>query len=163
MPNPTAADIMAREATLSPDADIYDAITKLLKSKLSGAPVVDDDGRLIGMLSERDCLKVLVGGALEGRPGGRVSDFMTPSPESISPDTNLFEIVHIFVTKTFRKLPVVDGNGRVVGQVSRRDALKAFERMGDNPWLYGTGDSRPPEGTGSGVDSAMRIARGRRS
>ena len=163
MPNPTAADIMDREATLSPEADIYDAITQLLKSKLSGAPVVDGNGGLIGMLSERDCLKVIVGGALDGRPGGQVSDFMTRSPESISPDTGLFEIVHIFLTKTFRKLPVVDGDGRVVGQVSRRDALSALEKIRDNPWLYGTGDRRPPEGTGSGVDSAMRIARGRSS
>ena len=88
---------------------------------------------------------------------------MTRTPESIAPDTNLLEIVHIFLTKTFRKLPVVDGQGRVVGQVSRRDALTALEQMRDNPWLYGTGDRRPPEGAGSGVDSAMRIARSRRS
>ncbi len=154
---------MVREATLSPDADIYDAITKLFKSKLSGAPVVDENDVLIGMLSERDCLKVLVGGALDGRPGGRVSDFMTRSPESISPDTKLLEIVHIFLTKTFRKLPVVDDDGHVVGQVSRRDALGALEKLRDNPWLYGTDDRRPPDGTGSGVDSAMRIARGRSS
>ena len=45
----TAADIMARsEATLSPDSDIYDALARLLKSRLTGAPVVDNDGKLLG-------------------------------------------------------------------------------------------------------------------
>ena len=54
----TAANIMARsEATLSPDLNIYRASQQLLKSKLTGAPVVDDNGVLLGMLTERDCLK----------------------------------------------------------------------------------------------------------
>lgn len=161
MPNPTAADIMTREATLSPEMDIYRAMTKLLRSKLSGAPVVDDQGCLIGMLSERDCFKVLVGGALHGRPGGTVRDFMTQTAESIAPGTSLFEIVHIFLTRPFRKLPVVDDARRVVGQVSRRDALIALERLRDNPWLYGSDDRRPLDETGTGVDSAMRMARER--
>ena len=72
MANLTAADIMARsEATLSPDMDIYRAMKQLLKSRLTGAPVVDDDGMLLGMLTERDCLKVLVAGELDGLPGGK--------------------------------------------------------------------------------------------
>ena len=87
MPNPTAADIMAREATLSPEADIYDAITKLLKSKLSGAPVVDGNGGLIGMLSERDCLKVIVGGALDGPPWGPCVRLYEPAHPSRSAPT----------------------------------------------------------------------------
>ena len=68
----TAADIMARsEATLNPDTDIYDALARLLKSRLTGAPVVDADATLIGMLTERDLLKVLVGGRSMGCPVGR--------------------------------------------------------------------------------------------
>ena len=58
----TAGDIMARkEATFSPDSDIYDAVHKLLNDNLTGTAVVDEEGVLLGMLSERDCLKVLVG------------------------------------------------------------------------------------------------------
>lgn len=88
---------MARsEATLSPDTDIYDALRRLLKSRLTGAPVVDDDGTLLGMLTERDCLKVLVGGALDGLPSGKVSDYMTAPAQSISPAASLFDIAHIF-------------------------------------------------------------------
>ena len=162
MPSLTAGDIMARsEATFSPDADIYDAIQQLLKDKLTGAPVVDEHGALVGMLTERECLKVLVGGALDGLPSGQVKDYMICPCQSVEPKASIYDIVHRFLTGDFRKLPVVDGQGHVVGQVSRRDALVALASPRDNARLYGTGDVQTPDG--SGVDSAMRIARGRRS
>jgi len=157
----TAADIMARsEATLDPETDIYRALKRLLKSRLTGAPVVDGDGKLLGMLTERDCLKVLVGGALDGLPTGKVSDYMTTPAQSITPAASLFDIAHIFLTRSYRKLPVVDPRGRVVGQVSRRDMLVAIASARDNPRLYGVKDERPTDDMG--VDSAMRLARSRR-
>ena len=68
----TASDIMARsETTQSLSMDIYEALGLLLKKKLTGASVVDKDGELLGMLTERDCLKVLVAGELDGWPAGR--------------------------------------------------------------------------------------------
>ena len=161
MVNLTAADMMTRtEAALSPDVDIYRALRQLLKRKLTGAPVVDDNGVLLGMLTERDCLKVIVGGALDGLPAGKVSDYMSAPAESVSPTATLYDIVHLFLTKAYRKLPVVDGDGRVIGQVSRRDTLVAFESSRDDLRLYGVREQRPPDG--SGVDSAMRIARGQK-
>lgn len=162
MATPTARDIMARsEATFSPEADIYDAVQQLLKNKLTGAAVVDGRGTLVGMLTERECLKVLVGGALDGLPSGQVKDYMISPVESVDPTTSVYDIVHRFLTGSFRKLPVVDDQGRVVGQVSRRDALIALASPRDNARLYGARDVQTPEG--AGVDSAMRIARGRRS
>ena len=156
----TARDIMARsEATLSPETDIFDAMKMLLQKKLTGAPVVDETGKLLGMLTERDCLNVLVGGAMEADPGGTVDMYMSTPAQSIQPTASLYDIVHVFVTRPYRKLPVVDDHGRVIGQVSRRDTLLAFERSGD-PRLDGTETVRAPDGTG--VDSAMRIARGKR-
>ncbi len=154
----TASDMMARsETTLPPGMDIYDALRRLLKYKLTGAPVVDEDGVLLGMLTERDCLKVVVAGALDGWPGGSVSDYMSSPARSIAPATTLYDIVHLFLTRPYRKLPVVDEGGRVIGQVSRRDALVAFESARDNPRLFGERSEPVPEG--EGVDSAMRRAR----
>ena len=162
MAGPTARDIMARsEATFSPEADIYDAVQQLLKYKLTGAAVVDKQGVLVGMLTERERLKVLVGGALDGLPSGQVKDYMVSPAESVEPTASVYDVVHRFLTGSFRKLPVVDDKGRVVGQVSRRDALIALASPRDNARLYGARDVQTPEG--SGVDSAMRIARGRRS
>ena len=157
----TATDIMARsEATLNPETDIYDAMARLLKSRLTGAPVVDGDGMLLGMLTERDCLKVLVGGAVDGLPTGKVGDYMTTPAQSITPTATLFDIAHIFLTRSYRKLPVVDRDGRVIGQVSRRDMLVAIESARDNPRLYGVQDQRPTDDMGA--DSAMKLARSRR-
>lgn len=156
----TAADIMARtESTFSPETDVYEALQSLLSQKLTGAPVVDADGGLLGMLTERDCLRVLVRGALDGVAGGPVHDHMTSPAVSIGPTTSVYEIVHLFLTRPYRKLPVVDEAGRVIGQVSRRDTLIALDSLRDQR-LYGVGDVEAPDG--DGVDSAMRIARGQR-
>ena len=157
----TASNIMARsEVTLPPDMDIYDAIRRLLRGKLTGVPVVDGDGVLLGMLTERDCLKVVVAGALDGWPGGKVSDYMSRPAKSVGPQATLSDLVHLFLTRPYRKLPVVDESGHVIGQVSRRDALTAFESARDNPRLFGSREE--PAADGSGVDSAMRLARRRK-
>jgi CBS domain-containing protein len=137
-------------------------VVKVLRRTETGAPVVNEAGQLLGMLTERDCLKALVGGALDGLPGGKVADYMTAPAESIRPTASLFDIAHIFLTRSFRKLPVVDVDRRVIGQVSRRDMLVAIEAGRDTPRLYGVEDRRPVEQTDAGVDSAMRTARGQR-
>ena len=155
----TASDIMARsETTLPPGMDIYDALRRLLGSRLTGAPVVDGDGVLLGMLTERDCLKVVVAGALDGWPGGKVSDYMSSPARSIAPDATLYDIVHLFLTRPYRKLPVVDGRGRVIGQVSRRDALVAFaQRFGRLHSAAGEEYGGKPEGLHAAVELISNI------
>lgn len=160
MVNLTAADIMARtEPTVSPDTDIHEALGQLLKKKFTGMPVVDEHGVLIGMLTERDGLKVMVGSVMDRLPDGKVRDYMSSPAESISPSASLYDIVHLFLTKPYRKLPVVDERGGVIGQVSRRDALVALESMADAQHQAGGAVEESSESFG--VDSAMRIARGR--
>ena len=85
------------------------------------------------MLTERDFLKVMVDGALDGLPRGKVSDYMTSPAESITPTASLYDVAQVFLTRSYRKLPVVDRDGRVIGQVSRRDILVAIESARDNP------------------------------
>lgn len=160
---PTARDIMARElVTLAPQTDIHEAMRTLLKRKISGAPVVSAEGHLVGVLSEKDCLRVLTAEAYDGVPLGHVADYMTKRPHSISPEAGLIDIVGRFLSSAYRRLPVVDAGGRLLGQVSRRDALAAVEAMRDNSYLYGSRDRHPPEADDAGgVDSAMRRARER--
>jgi CBS-domain-containing membrane protein len=165
MKNLTAADIMARsEATLRPDMDIYGAMKELLGKKLTGAPVVTERGVLVGMLTERDCLKVLVGWVMDNMPRGKVTDYMSAPVVSVGPAASLYDVVHIFLTKPYRKLPVVDADEQVVGQVSRRDALVALASFAEKQ-----GMSAPEEALSAelpagemGVDSAMKIARGQK-
>ncbi len=131
----------------------------MLQAKLTGAPVIDAEGRLCGMLTEKDCLKALVRQAVEGAPGASVRDFMTTPVDSVTPETQLLDLTRLFLSRPFRKLPVVDSEGRVVGQVSRRDILRIIDSAKDNPFLYGTKDQSPGE-TG-GVHSAMQRALGK--
>ena len=162
MPHRVASDMMVQSVvTLSPVTDIYSAMQTLLRYSISGAPVVDDAGRLVGMLSEKDCLRVLAGEAFDGLPEGRVGDYMTREVESVSPDTSLLAIVRLFLDRTYRCLPVVDQVGLVVGQISRREVVAAIESIHDNSYLYGPADAEAPA-DGKGVDSAMRLARGQR-
>lgn len=161
MPPRTVAGLMARPVvTLSPDSDIVQAIRTLLRYRISAAPVVGPEGRLVGMLSEKDCLRVLAGEALEGRPEGKVRDYMTTSVETVRPTTSLYDIVDLLLNNHFRQMPVVDDEGHVVGEVSRRHALVAIESIRDNSYLYGTEEHHPVEEPG--VASAMWVARGQR-
>ena len=158
MPRRTSADFMARtEITLPPDVSIHTATKLLLKHQLFGAPVVDSDGHLVGMLTDRECFSALADAAMDGLPEGSVQDYMTGDVETVNQTASLFDIVARFRQSAYRKFPVVDDQGRVVGQVSRRDTLLALEAIRDNSYLYGSKDESPAEV--EGVDSAMRMAR----
>lgn len=147
-------------ATLEPDGDLHDAIEMLLRKKLPGAPVVDDDGRPLGILSEKDCLKITTAEAFDGLPTGKVSDYMSKPVETIGTQTTLLEMVNLFLVRPFHYLPVVDEEGALSGVVSRASVLEAIANMRDNSALYGKSESTPPEEE-FGVDSAMRRARAR--
>jgi CBS domain-containing protein len=158
----TASDLMDEfVTTLSPEMDIYSAIESLLKKRISGAPVLDEQRRLVGILSEKDCLRIVAVEAFEGHPQGRVADFMTTDVVTLSPRSTIYDVVDRFLRSPFRRLPVVDDEDTFIGVVSRTSAVKCIASMRDNPTLYGTPERFPPEEGSHGVDSAMRRARGR--
>jgi len=116
--------MVTRLITLKPEQDIFAAMRTLIQNRISGAPVVDAQQCLVGMLSEKDCLRVFASGAYYYDAGGPVSDFMTREVTTIDPDDELFRVADLFMSRTFRRLPVVE-DGKLVGQVSRRDVLMA--------------------------------------
>ena len=146
-------------ATLTPETSVQNAMEIILKKKIAGAPVIDKKQQLVGMLSEKDCLKIVSAEAFDGLPTGQVADYMSTIIKTVSPETSIYEMVHIFVNSPFRYLPVVDKDLHLLGFVSRQNVLKAINSMKDNPPLYGTPQTQSQEET-SGVDSAMRRARG---
>ncbi len=157
-----ATEIMTRlVVTISPDADIVDAMHTLLRKKTPEAPVIDSDGKLLGMLSETDCLRAICSEAFHGTPEGKVTNYMSHPVETIAPQTNLCDIVDRFMNASYRRIPVQDDDGSIMGQVSRRDVLLAFEAMRDNPRMYGTKDEHLDLEDSPGVDRAMRRARAR--
>lgn len=84
--------------SFSPDTDIFAAIKLLVGRGVSGAPVLDQFGNIIGMLSERDCMKVALNAAYHDEFGGRVSDFMTRNPVSVDAAASILEVAEIFFT-----------------------------------------------------------------
>jgi len=113
--------------TFTPDIDIRDATKTLLQKQISGAPVVDRSGHLVGMLSEVDCIQTIVSGSYNQHPSGNgtVQEFMSANVHSISSNTTIDELAHKFVNSHYRRFPVV-ANGKLMGQISRRDVLKAI-------------------------------------
>ncbi len=111
--------------TFTPDQEIQDAIKLLLEHKLSGSPVMDNRGNLVGYLSEKDCLRVALNAAYHDHWGGKVSDFMVPHVETVDLETNMIDLAEKFVKDPYKRYPVVKDN-RLVGQIHRRDVLKAL-------------------------------------
>ena len=125
-----AKDVMvAKLTTLSPDMDVFQAIGYLLKHRISGAPVVDDQKNLLGVFSERYCMRVLIESANYQLPTAEVSAFMDKDlGRTIPEDTDLLSIAQIFLDTHYRRLPVLR-DGKLVGQISRRDVLRVAHKL----------------------------------
>lgn len=125
MPMPIVRDFMDTKVhTVSPDMPILDAVDFLLERHVTGAPVVDGEGRLIGMLTEKDCLRLLSSGVDGDVPKGFVRDFMTTRTDSVTPDMNIYFVAGLFLGANYRRFPVVE-KGKLIGAITRFDILRA--------------------------------------
>lgn len=126
----TAGQIMTtRLVTLTPDMNVMQAVKLLLKHKISGASVIDEERMLVGILSELDCINHICSRIVEKLPPLNVGQLMTDVVQSVMPETSLMTLADILTTKRFRRVPVVDAAGRLVGQVSRHDVLWALDEL----------------------------------
>ncbi|MCG8448503.1 MAG: CBS domain-containing protein [Pirellulales bacterium] len=121
----TARDFMVKRlVTLRPEMDVIEAVQRLLKNRISGAPVVDADNMYLGVFSEKCSMQVLLDAAYEQLPSNQVRMFMDCDAQTIDPDAHLLSIAQVFLLTPYRRLPVLE-EGRLIGQVSRRDVLRA--------------------------------------
>jgi CBS domain-containing protein len=107
---------------------VLDAVHSLVKNRIAGAPVVDDAGNLLGMLSELDCMKIALHAGYHGDWGGPVSDYMSDGVETVDADMSIIDLAQVFIDSRYRRFPVMENN-RLVGQISRRDVLRALEYL----------------------------------
>ncbi|MCJ8168673.1 CBS domain-containing protein [Atopomonas sediminilitoris] len=114
--------------TVKPETELFAAIEVFLKHRISGTPVVDEQGHLLGMLSEGDCLRGILSGAYYEEVGGNVAAYMTRELEVISPEADIIEAAELFTRNRRRRLPVVE-HGQLVGQISRCDVLRAVKEF----------------------------------
>ena len=141
-----ADEVMTRNpTTIAPQASVADAVRLMLEARVSGLPVVDGAGRLIGVITEGDLLARAELGTEKKRAkwleflfgpgrsaedfvqshGRRVEEVMTRTPITVAPSAGLDEVVGTMIDKRVKRLPVVEG-GALVGVVSRADVLRAL-------------------------------------
>lgn len=109
------------------DMDVLRAIHQLIEFKLSGAPVIDYHGNLIGFLSEKDCMKVALNAAYQGEAAGRVDEYMHPTVETVDYETSIIDVAQRFLVTSYKCLPVIKEN-RLVGSITRQNILKALQK-----------------------------------
>lgn len=123
------ADYMATHlVTFKPDDSVFMAMDVFLDRGISGAPVVDDAGRLVGMLSEYDVIQVVMQGSYHDEAMGVVSDFMHGPVDTVPADLDIYSLAERFTKEHRHRYPVVH-EGRLVGQISRRDVLRAVREF----------------------------------
>lgn len=131
---PTARSIMTVNLIcFRPEQSIGEAIELLLKHSISGGPVVDEAGKLIGILSEADCMRNLAASRFHESSDPHqepVEARMSRTLSTIAPQTDIYGVADRFLRDSLRRLPVVDDeSGALLGQVSRRDVLRAMQQM----------------------------------
>lgn len=125
---PLIADYMTPDLiTLPPQLEINHAMNLLLDHGISGAPVVDDDGQLIGVLSKKDCLKAALEASYYREWGQTVANHMSTEVETMEVNTDIVTAAKAFLKSSFRRFPVME-NGQLVGQISRADVLRAMSK-----------------------------------
>jgi CBS domain-containing protein len=116
-----AKDVMTREViTIAPEAGLEEAIRTLVDNKISGMPVCDDVGTIIGMISERDILNFMFSGNLKLT---KVKEAMSNSVISFSSDTDIDKLCLAMGEKQIRRIPIIE-RGKLIGIVSRRSIIK---------------------------------------
>ncbi|MDF2157452.1 CBS domain-containing protein [Algoriphagus sp. CAU 1675] len=121
--------------TFHPEDSIEQVFEIFSKRKISGAPVVDESGALVGIISEVDCLKEIIKGKYTNTPKfpAKVKDHMSTDVLTMSPDLSLFDAAGQFLEFKIRRFPVLR-NGKLVGQISLSDVIRAFPKLKQTTW-----------------------------
>ena len=127
--NYSIKEFMAKQLiTFQSDTPIETAMESFLENKISGAPVLDDQGNLVGVLSEKDCMRTLFESSYYNNLGGFVKEYMSTDLKTINIHDTLSNVADEFIKSRFRRFPVMEGD-KLVGQISRRDILRAIVKL----------------------------------
>ena len=132
----TVSDIMTIQLVVfTPEQIIHDVMKAFIKHRISGGPVVDEKGKLIGVISEADCMKEISDSRYFNMPilDKSVGHFMTENVDTIESTLSVFDAAAKFSKSSRRRYPVLE-KGRLVGQVSRKDIVIAALNMKSQTW-----------------------------
>lgn len=132
----TVADFMTIQLVIfKPEQSIHEVMRAFIKHRISGGPVVDESGKLVGVISEADCMKEISDSRYFNLPilDKSVAHFMTKEVDTIDANTSVFDAASLFSKSSRRRYPVMENN-RLVGQVSRKDIVIAALEMKSQTW-----------------------------
>ena len=132
----TVSDIMTTQLVLfTPEQSIHDVMQAFIKYRISGGPVVNEKGKLVGVISEADCMKEISDSRYFNMPilDKSVGHFMTENVDTIESTLSVFDAAAKFSKSSRRRYPVLE-KGRLVGQVSRKDIVIASLNMKSQTW-----------------------------
>lgn len=122
--------------TFRPEQSVEEVIETLIKNRISGGPVVNENNELIGIISEGDCIKHISESKYYNMPmdnNHTVERNMVSNVETIDKNMNVFDAANKFISSKRRRFPIVE-NGKLIGQISQKDILKAALQMKGNNW-----------------------------
>jgi predicted transcriptional regulator len=124
----------------TPDTEIVEVIETLLEKRISGAPVLNENKELVGLIDDKDCLRVMIDSVYHNQPisDSKVGSYMTDVMKTISYEADVVDVANVFLNSKYKRLLVVDERARLVGQVSRRDILRAIKSMHAAHWKSGS-------------------------
>jgi CBS domain-containing protein len=123
----TARDIMSSKLIVArEEMNMEDALKLLVNNRITGLPVVNTKGEMVGILSEYDIIQKVGQGPAVSTESFKGNLPYTKIVEAVREDTPLNEILDRFISAKCRRLPVLDGSGRLVGIISRRDVMKVL-------------------------------------
>ncbi len=122
--------------TFKRDTEINEVIDTLLEKRISGAPVLNEHQEIIGVIDDKDCLHVLVDSVYHNLPIRKrvVDTYMTDVYKTIKIDSDIVDVANEFLKSNFKRFLVVNDDGKLMGQVSRRDILKAIQSVNRTNW-----------------------------
>ena len=132
----TVADVMTSQLVIfKPEQSIHEVMRAFIKHRISGGPVVDESGKLVGVISEADCMKEISDSRYFNLPilDKSVAHFMTKEVDTIDANTSVFDAASLFSKSSRRRYPVMENNC-LVGQVSRKDIVIAALEMKSQTW-----------------------------
>ncbi|WP_136482101.1 CBS domain-containing protein [Cognatitamlana onchidii] len=132
----TVSDYMTRSLiTFKPDQSIESVMQALIKHRISGGPVVNDKHELVGIISEGDCIKQISESRYYNMPmqDQTIEKHMVSNVETIDGNMNIFDAAKKFLDSKRRRFPILE-NGKLVGQISQKDILKAAMTMKGQTW-----------------------------
>lgn len=121
--------------TFKPDQSVIEVMNTLIKKRISGGPVVNNKGELVGIISEGDCIRQISSSRYHNHPIRelKVEDHMATDVDTIDGNMNVFDAADKFLNSRRRRFPIVE-NGKLVGQISQKDVLKAALQLKGRNW-----------------------------